>query len=164
MVLGAVPPTEILFATSIAPGTGTQKLEKDAPLPQGNYLREDLRKKPFRNYSILYAVDGSSLRFTTTPEGLHHGELVFTALVYDSNGEIVNSGVINRIFNFTDAEMKRARQGSIGIKQLISVPAKGNYFFRFGVHDTVADHIGAMEIPVDNVALGVAGPSQQLIP
>ena len=37
----------------------------------------------------------------------------------------------------------------------IAVPAKGNFFFRLGIHDTIGDKAGAMEVPVDNVQLGV---------
>jgi len=47
---------------------------------------------------------------------------------------------------------------------VLAIPAKGNYFFRFGVHDTIGDKIGAMEVPVDDVKLGIAGPGQTLTP
>jgi hypothetical protein len=42
-------------------------------------------------------------------------------------------------------------------EQQIAVPVKGNYFLRVGVHDVPSDHIGALEIPVDEVHPGVAG-------
>jgi hypothetical protein len=164
MQLGAVPPTEVLFAVSLTPGTATQKLEKDAPPTPNNFLSDEARKKPFRNYSILYRVDGSTLRFTTTPEGLHHSELEFVALVYDDQGAIVNSIVTVRKIDLPDAAYKQSVQSGLGIKQLIAVPVKGSYFFRFGVHDAVADRSGVTEIPVDNVQLGVVGPGQQPVP
>jgi hypothetical protein len=164
MQLGAIPPTEVLFAVSLSPGAGTQKLERDAPRPPNNFLSEEARKKPFRNYGIRYRVAGSTLRFTTTPEGLHHGELEFVALVYDDQGTTVNSIETSRKFDLPDAAYKQVLQSGLDIKQLIAVPVKGNYFFRFGVHDVVADHSGVMELPVDNVQLGVLGPLQQPVP
>jgi hypothetical protein len=39
----------------------------------------------------------------------------------------------------------------------IAVPAKGNYFLHLGVRDVDGDHIGALEIAVDQVKPGVAG-------
>ena len=42
-------------------------------------------------------------------------------------------------------------------RQEIAVPVKGNYFLRVGVHDVASDHIGALEIPVDEVHPGVFG-------
>ena len=41
-------------------------------------------------------------------------------------------------------------------QEQIAVPVKGNYFLRVGVHDVPSDHIGALEIPVDEVHAGVA--------
>ena len=36
---------------------------------------------------------------------------------------------------------------------VIQVPVKGNYFLRLGVRDTATDRVGALEIPVDRIAL-----------
>jgi len=35
--------------------------------------------------------------------------------------------------------------------QEISVPAKGHYWLRVGVHDRVGDRMGAVEVNLDNV-------------
>jgi hypothetical protein len=46
-------------------------------------------------------------------------------------------------------------------KQEISVPVKGEYFLRIGVHDPATDKVGAVELPVAEVsklpALAIAG-------
>jgi hypothetical protein len=39
---------------------------------------------------------------------------------------------------------------------------KGDYFLRLGLHDATGDQSGALEIPVDEVKLGVAGAGQTL--
>jgi len=46
-------------------------------------------------------------------------------------------------------------------QEQIAVPVKGNYFLRVGVHDVPSDHIGALEIPVDEVHPAVAAQSVQ---
>ena len=164
MDLGAIPPTEVLFGVSVTAGTGTQKLEKDAPRPPGNFLSDEERKKPFRNYAILFRVDASTLKLSPTPEGLHHGELQFVTVVYDDKGIPVNSISTSKKFDIPASAYASVARGSLSIRQTIAVPTKGNFFFRFGVHDILADHVGARELPVDNVQMGVVGPMQQAIP
>ncbi len=164
MALGAIPPTEVIFSTSVTPGAATQKLEKNAPRPPGNFLSEEAQKKPYRNYAVLYRVDANTLKLLATPEGLHHGELQFVTVIYDGKGEKVNSISTTSKFDVPPASLALVMRGGMSIKQTIAVPAKGNYFFRFGVHDALADHSGVREVPVDNVQLGVVGPMQQPIP
>jgi hypothetical protein len=36
---------------------------------------------------------------------------------------------------------------------VIQVPVKGSYFLRLGVRDIATDRVGALEIPVDRIAL-----------
>jgi hypothetical protein len=62
------------------------------------------------------------------------------------------------------ASLALVMKGGVSTRQTIAVPAKGNYFFRFGVHDALADHSGVREVPVDNVQMGVVGPMQQPVP
>ncbi len=164
MELGAIPPTEVIFSISVTPGAATQKLEKDAPRPPGNFLSEEAQKKPFRNYAILYRVDAHTLKLLSTPEGLHHGELQFVTVIYDEKGEKVNSISTTSKFDVPPASLALVMKGGVSTRQTIAVPAKGNYFFRFGVHDALADHSGVREVPVDNVQMGVVGPMQQPVP
>ncbi|WP_182275507.1 VWA domain-containing protein [Granulicella sp. 5B5] len=164
MALGAIPPTEVLFSISVTPGAGTQKLEKDTPRPPGNFLSEEAQKKPYRNYAVLYRVDAHTLQLSTTPEGLKHGELQFVTIVYDEKGEKVNSISTTSKFDVPSASLGLLMKGGASIRQTIAVPAKGSYFFRFGVHDIIADHSGVREVPVDNVQMGVVGPMQKPVP
>ena len=50
---------------------------------------------------------------------------------------------------------KRADDSGLHTKEEIAIPVKGNFFFRLGVHDKVGDQVGALEIPVDQIRLGV---------
>lgn len=165
MQLGAIPPTEVIFGVSVTAGTGTQKLDKNAPKPQGNYLSDAERGKPFRNYGLLFRIAPQTIKLTRTPEGMHHGEVQLVAVVYDDKGVEVNSAAVLRKFDMTDAQYQQIMKGgTMTLSSMVGVPAKGNYFFRFGVHDIIADHSGALEVPVDNVQMGVLGPMQQAVP
>jgi VWFA-related protein len=164
MQLGAVPPTEIIFTASLSPGTAVRKIDKATPPAPAKDLRADLLKKPLRDYSILFAINPNSLHFTATPDGIHHAEFNFVTVVYDDQGVEVNSAATTITFNLKSATYDQVMHRVLATKQVLSIPAKGNYFFRFGVHDTLGDKIGAMEVPVDDVKLGIAGPGQTLTP
>jgi hypothetical protein len=165
MVLGAIPASEVLFGVSITAGVGTEKPDKNSPRPPGNYLSDAERGKPFRNYAVLFRITPNTLRMTPTPDGLHHGEVQLVVVVYDDKGAPVNSMMSTRKFSLTAAQYQGVmRDGGLTLPETVAVPEKGNFFFRFGVHDLTADHSGAFEIPVDNVQLGVLGPMQLPVP
>jgi VWFA-related protein len=164
MQLGSIPPTQILFDVSISPGRTSQKLEKNDASNHGENLRQDLRKKPLRNYSVLFAVDSHTLSFTQAADGVRHGTLDFVTRIYDDQGVLANSITATVQLNLKPTTYDEILHRGMSMKQLLAVPATGSYFFRFGVHDTVNDSMGALEVPVDNVKLGVSGPGQASIP
>jgi VWFA-related protein len=164
MQLGAIPPTEIIFTASLSPGTSVQKIDKAAPPVSAKDLPPALLKKPLRDYSILFAINPNSLHFTATPDGIHHGEFHFVTIVFDDQGTLINSQETTITLNLKPNTYQDVMHRVLATKQVLAIPAKGNYFFRFGVHDTLGDKIGAMEVPVDDVKLGIAGPGQTLTP
>ena len=161
MALGAVPPTEILFAVSLDPGAQPEKIEKNAPLPQDNYLRPPWQNKPFRNYAIVINADAHKLKLTQSSDGIHHGTVQFVTVVYDQQGEMVNSLEKTVSLDLEPATYSKLLQAGLPLREEIAVPVKGNYFLRLGVHDVPGDQIGALEIPVDQIHLGVAGAAFQ---
>jgi len=163
MALGAIPPTEIIFNASVSPGTDVKKLDKKA-WPTDNYLREDLRGKQLQNYHMLYFIRTPGVRFTPSPDGSEHADLVFVAVLYNDKGEQVNSSMNTAPVDMTKETYTRLLRGVLTVQQDIAVPTKGIYFLRFGVHDLNANRVGAMEIPVDQVKQGVAGAGQKLQP
>jgi VWFA-related protein len=164
--LGALPPTELIFNASVTPATTVTRLAKGEPLPPDNYLREDFQRKPFRNYRVLFTVDPGRVSFSDSSDGHHHAQLEYAAVVYNAQGEILNSILSSRTINFTDADYRKVlhQEAPIGTELEIAVPEKGTFFLRLGVHDPITDQVGAMEIPVDAIQLGVAGPGQKLAP
>jgi hypothetical protein len=164
MTLGAVPPTELIFDVSVSPGTAVQKLEKNDPRPKDNYLRAEFAKKPYRNYRVILATPGRTIQFGQSADGLHHGQVECVLVVYSDKGDVVNSLITTSLLDLDPLNYKKVLNGFITTAQEIAVPVKGNYFLRVGVHDVAGNKVGATEIPVDEIKLGVAGPGQTLQP
>jgi hypothetical protein len=160
MALGAVPPTELIFNASLAPATEVKRVEKSQTPPADNFLRPAFLNKPYREYHVLYLADAHKLKLTRTPEGIHHGEVEFVAVVYSAQGEVVNSLKSSVELNLSQENYQKMLQYGFGMKQVVAIPVKGEYFLRLGVHDVAGDELGAMEIPVDQVKPGVAGAGQ----
>ena len=163
MALGAVPPTELVFIASVTPENQVEKLDKKSPLPQGNFLRAPYQGKPFRTYTIVVKADAHRFKLTKTADGIRHGTVEFVAVVYDPTGVTVNSLLSTASLDMQEATYRAMLQKGAVVTEKIAVPVKGNYFLRLGVHDVGGDQVGALEIPVDQVQMGVAasGPSTQ---
>jgi VWFA-related protein len=160
MTLGAIPPTELIFAASITPSDNIRKADGEAALPPGNYLRPKFHSKPYRNYNLLYATDISKIGFISTPDGVRHNHLQFIAIVYSDQGDVVNSIISTASFDLSAPTYQRLARSGFTLSQRIAVPVKGRYFLRIGIHDTADDRVGAMELPVDKIKLGVIGADQ----
>jgi len=157
MQLGAIPPTEVILTASLSIDNKVQKLDKKLPPPSDNYLEADFKTKPFKTYSVQIRADARALHLTQSPDGMRHGSVEFVTLLFDPTGNRVNSQLTTAVLNVNEAHYRRLLQGGLTAQQEIAVPVKGNYFLRVGVHDVASDHIGALEIPVDEVRPGVFG-------
>ena len=164
MALGAIPSTELLFMGSLAPSSKIVKPEKDKPLPQGNFLRPEFQKKPYRDYNILFGMDAHKLQITPTPQGIRQGQVQFVAVLYTDQGEVVNSTDADVTMNLSEKTYREMLQVGVQMPLTIAIPVKGNYFLRLGVLDADGNHVGAMEIPVEEIKLGVAGLGQTIAP
>jgi VWFA-related protein len=157
MALGAVPPTEIIFTASLSMDDKVVKLDKKTPLPKDNYLLPSYKDKPFRTYNVHIQTDAHTVHVTKTTDGVRHGAVQFVTAVYDQQGQMVNSLDTTASFDLSDAHYRKMLSDGLPAQQQIAVPVKGNYFLRIGIHDLGDDHVGAVEIPVDEVHPGVSG-------
>ena len=151
MALGAVPPTEIVFTASVDIDNSLVKLSKSDALPKDNYLKPEYKDKPFHNFNLDIHTDPRSLSITQSSDGKRHGSLQVVAALYTSDGDMINS--IEKMVNLdlTDASYRNLLDDGLPVKLQISVPLKGNYFLRVGIHDISSDRVGAVEIPVDQI-------------
>ena len=163
MQLGQMPAGELLFSVSVTPSKSAMKLGKNEPLPAGSLLRADFQRKPFREDEVLFVVDPSRMHFDLESDGQYHAELELVTVVYDNEGKMLNSvSTVRQIsFNAETFEKVKRHELTVSSRQTVDVPEKVNAFFRFGVYDTASERIGTMEVPVDNVQLGVAGAGLQ---
>jgi len=164
MALGAIPPTQLIFEASLAPSNNVVKPEKDKPLPKDNFLRPEFQKKPYRDYSILFGMNVHQLQMALTPPGIHQGQVQFVAVLYTDQGEVVNSTDADVTMNLLEKTYQSLLQDGLKMHLNIAVPVKGNYFLRLGVLDADGNQVGAMEVPVEEIKLGVAGLGQTIAP
>jgi VWFA-related protein len=156
MQLGAIPPTEVIFTANLAVDDKVEKLDKNAPLPADNYLEANYKGKPFRTYTVKIHADARAFRMNREADGRRHGTVEFVTLVFDQQGNRVNSMLSTAVINLSEDRYQQLLAHGLSAQEQIAVPVKGNYFLRVGVHDVPSDHIGALEIPVDEVHAGVA--------
>ncbi|MGB3628539.1 MAG: hypothetical protein WBA18_03520, partial [Terracidiphilus sp.] len=156
MELGAIPPTEIVFAAKVLPDTNVEKLDKDAPLPPDNYLKPEWQHKPFRNYTIVFDTDVHRVRVEQTADGRRHGKVDFVAIVYTTDGQMVNTIEQRASLDVSPDQYREMLVSGLRIKEQVAVPVKGNFFLRLGVHDETGDQVGALEVPVDQIALNTS--------
>ena len=161
MGLGAIPPTEIVFDAKVDPDASAEKLNKETPMPTDNYLMPEWQHKPFRNYTIAFNADAHKIRLTQTPDGVRHGKVQFVTLVYTGDGQQVNSITTTLELAVRQDTYRELLVSGLHFKQQIAIPVKGSFFLRLGVHDLTGDQVGALEIPVDQVHLAVAGAGTQ---
>jgi hypothetical protein len=131
------------------------------PTPADTYLSPDFKGKPFRTFTLLINADARQLRLTRTADGVHHGTVEFATVVYDQTGNHVNSLISTVVLDVSDPHYRKLLASGLPVRQQSAVPVKGSFFLRVGVHDAASDHIGALEIPVDEVHPGVFGQGLQ---
>ena len=116
MGLGAIPPTEIVFAARLQADANTEKLNKNDAIPQDNFLKPEWQHKPFRNYTIFYDADVHKVRFTRTPDGIRHASIEFVAVVYTGDGEEVNSIIQTATLDMTAGSLPRTARLRVAYK------------------------------------------------
>jgi VWFA-related protein len=162
MHLGAVQLNQIVFAAHIEVDPAVQKLAKNQPLPNGNYLEQKYRDKPFRTYKVLYVVPGAQIEMDPQnggqPGGTHKGSLELTTLVIDDKDNLVNSNSLTLNMNLKDDNYQLMVAKGLDVPLTIAVPEKGSYFLRVGVHDKISGKSGTLELSTGNVKIGPLGP------
>jgi hypothetical protein len=99
-----------------------------------------------------FAVDTRNILFAVTPDGKYHCAVEFATLIYDRDGNIVNSAHSKITPVLPAAAYASALRSGANFTQEISVPVKGEYFLRTAVHDLSSDRVGGLEVPIASVA------------
>jgi VWFA-related protein len=151
MVHGGPEPTQILFEVIVRPSIAT---EEPAAYPHNQ--PSAAAKGPYRRYNVHLKAHLDDIHCNPTPQGPLYCAVEFVTCVYDADGVLINTQVndIKEMVkpDFFASVHRTGNKPEFQYKQEISVPMKGEYYLRVGVHDLLTDHIGAVELPVAAVS------------
>jgi VWFA-related protein len=145
--------TQIVYTVRVLPDAAPSVTE-DSLAPNNIANRPGFLaiKPPYRRYRVDFGADPSHILFTTTPDGVYHGDVEFVCFVYQPDGQVLNSVSSKISLTLTPARYAALmRTGGLSFHQEISAPAKGDFSLRTGIHDLASNHIGSSEIPLSLV-------------
>jgi VWFA-related protein len=151
MVRGGPEPSEIRFWAKVRPSIA----EAEPVLAKDNH-GDAKATGPFRRYNISYVAPLSDIRCPVAPDGTLGCALQFEVRVYDADGALINTQ--DNQFKATIkpehyASLLQGPHPEFRFQQEISVPVKGEYYLRLGIHDLESDRVGAVELPVSAVSV-----------
>ncbi len=173
MMRGAPDPTQITMKVMVQPSSAPPQPEVAAGnavnpcavvetvnsggegRPKGDKSCTDSLKikGPFKNYEVTILANPAQISFPLTTAGQRFGALEFVTYVYDKDGGLILLKDDHTHSTLSpEAYAKFIRGSGVRWKQEISVPEKGEYYLRIGVHDMLSDKMGGVEIPVSSVA------------
>jgi VWFA-related protein len=148
MQFGAPEPTEIVMKVRAVPSPAKPE---DGVAP-GNTPDPKRMKGPFKSFGVDYAADARHIQFVPNPDGTFKVALEFAVLLYDDQGVLYNS--ITKIAgadNITAAKKATMLKSGMQFHQEISIPVKGDFYLRAGIHDRIGDAMGAVEMDVNDI-------------
>jgi VWFA-related protein len=152
LMRGAPDPTQITVEGRILPAS-TATEETVAPKNEINPDPKLKIKGPYKRYVLDLAVDPGNVKFVITPsDGNYHCAIEFVTLIYDHDGNIINTAHEKVTPTLPPAAYASVRKTGASFHQEISVPVKGEYFMRTAVHDLLTDRVGGIEVPIAAVA------------
>ena len=143
MLRGGPDPTEIIFGANVRPSSA----DTEPALVPGN-LAPPKTSGPYHRYTVLFSIDARGIDCAANPEGVHHCALESMIFVYDADGVLFNTQTGRIAADIPASRFASLLQSGIRFRQEISVPVKGEYFLRIGVHDQTTNRVGAVEVPV----------------
>lgn len=144
---GAPDPTELIFVAGVRPTTA----KVETSLAKGNQPGKNFAG-PYRTYTVAFSTWASDFECPAGPDGAHHCKITFLTCVYDANGTPLNTQADGINVTIPADQYAAAPHKNFVHHQLISVPVNGIYFLRMGMRDDNSGKLGAVEIPVAEVA------------
>ncbi len=147
MLHGSPQPTQIVMVTDVRPSVpGTEPAAASGNQPANGI------SGPFRRYTATFVTTPGEMNCAASHDGLHHCAMEFLTFVFDANGTRVNLQTSALSFDVPADRFAWLQTQSFSYSQQISVPVKGEYFLRMGMRDVTNDHVGAVELPVAEIA------------
>ncbi|HEY5381492.1 MAG TPA: VWA domain-containing protein [Acidobacteriaceae bacterium] len=145
---GAPTPEDILFKVRVAPVSASTE---DTVAPGNVPDAGGKMKGPYRRYAIDYAAVTRDFSLTLQPDGRRKGEMSFAALVYDSDGNLLNQASKGIALDISPETYKHLGPGARAHLE-VSAPARQPSFLRLVVEDVPANRYGVVEIPTAKVS------------
>jgi VWFA-related protein len=150
MIHGVPEPTEILFKVRALPASNVT----EDTVVAGTTINAPgfaAAKGPFRRYSLDFAAVPSTISFSTTSDGLRRAVVEVETLVYQPDGTIVTQQINTAQATLNPDQYSALLREGLHFHQEVSVPEKGEFYLRIGVHDLTSNRVGAIELPVASV-------------
>ena len=148
MLRGSPEPTQVIFKARVLP---TATIEDTLAPGNASGPNPNLSHGPYRRYQIDLAADPRTVNLFATPDGFRHSAIELRAYLFDQDGNLITATSTTIQTRFDDAGYNRLLNTGIPLRKQISVPGKGTYYLRIGVHDLAGDRIGALEVPIASI-------------
>ena len=149
MMRGGPNPTEILFKVRIRPSAAPPEDNVVA----GSQINPKVKVEgPYKQYGVDIVPDKSAISCPPAENGHRRCSVEVSTFVYDKDGTLLIATTARRAAVITASVYANMQASGMAFHQVISVPVKGNYYIRTGVHDLNTDKVGAVEVPVAAVA------------
>ncbi len=147
MMHGAPAATGILMKVQVLPAVAASVPAEDAPAATTRVNPEGAVKGPWRRYVADVVVPPSAV-LAPVQNGSAPADLELVLHAYDADGQLLSaaSGVVH--LHVPAANLAQLQQEGLKMRQVISVPDRGDVFLRIGVHDLLTDQVGSVEVPV----------------
>jgi len=147
MAHGLPDATELLFGVSVLPSTAPAKSEDPSSSQVIGFLNPKLKGKPLVRYDIAYALRAGEITLAGDgSSGTRTGSFKIAVLVYDADGEPLNSAIKTSAFTIKADQAAQFLQEPSRLDVQLDLPP-GKVFLRIGVFDVPSQKMGILEIP-----------------
>lgn len=145
---GAPEPQGMLFKVRVRLAGTTP----ETTVAAGNDLDPLVRRTgPFHRYNVDIATTPADITMVPQPNGTHTGSVVFTVLVYNRDGRLLNSISKRYEMKLTPATYAAFEHQSLVCHMEISTPDAADSFLRIAVEDRPSHRLGVVEVPASDV-------------
>ena len=143
---GTPDSTEILYTMRMTAATTQPEDLKAGQSAHRAGDKQDL-KEPVTRYTITFTVLPENLELETSADGVRHGNIEVTVVVYDRDGTPANWMVRLLQVPIPPEHYAQVEANGIAFNLEIDAPANGTYL-RSGLYDLGSNKAGTLEIPL----------------
>ncbi len=137
--------TEIPFAQQVhrlpsAPASESKKGESQLANPAG-----------YTNHLVIqFAIRPNDLRLETSSDGSRHGRLEAEVIIFDANGQILNSALSQIPLDMSESRYEGVQKHGVNFILAIDAPGSATYLST-GIYDWMSFRAGTLEIPMREI-------------